>query len=233
MASVGEMIGKAAEPFLVYLTPANVSMGVAALLGFAGFVHALPGPLLKIQAKQMGMPGWFLMCAGLLMLGSSALYYLRPGEGLYAVSLCMGGAVATAAKMPDIMHRPGGMVFSNLTLAAALWASYKESGKLSAQTCVICAKCYLAGIAGRVFVPGNATLAKLLDSKKKEEPAPKPSEPEKKDAPAAAAQTGSTGSTTASAKPEEGAEKMPQKPDTSAGGARKRVASPVPPPLAK
>jgi len=235
---MSEMIGKLVETFKSYLTPANISMGVAALMGLAGFVHALPGPLLKMQAKLMGMPGWFIMCAGLLMLGTGALYYLRPGVGLYAVSLCMGGAVATAAKMPQVMHRPGGMVFSSLTLAAALWVSH-AGGELDAKTCIVCAVCYLGGIAGRVFVPNNAALAKLLakplgSGKEKEgQRAPKTSEQEKENAPVEATQKAGTGSTNASAKLSEVAEKMPEKTNTSTGGARKRVASPLPPPVTK
>merc|ERR1719401_907987 len=160
----------------------------------------------------MGIPSWFIMCAGLLMFGSGALYFLRPAEGLYAVSLCMGGAVATAANMPDIMHRPGGMVFSSMTLAAALWASYTENGQLSEQACLICFACYVAGIAGRVFVPGSATLAKVFASKGEDQAAattkaaaeaPKPASEQKDSAAKAATQPTES---------EPGSEKMPSKP---------------------
>merc|ERR1719436_1659344 len=106
------------------LTPTNISTGVFGMLALAGAVHAMPGSLLHRQAKELGMPAWFIMCAGLLMLGSAMVWLFVPSLGLYAVALCMGGAVATAAKMPDPMHRPGGIVCSSATLLAAIWAAH-------------------------------------------------------------------------------------------------------------
>merc|ERR1740139_885621 len=79
-----------------YMTPANVSMGVCGTLAITGCLHALPGPTLRLQAKHMGMPSWFILCAGLLMLCTAAAYFVNPGLGLYAVALCMGGAAAIA-----------------------------------------------------------------------------------------------------------------------------------------
>lgn len=195
----------------------NIARGVALLLVLAGIFHALPGPTLKLQAKEMGMPQWFIMCAGLLMLGSGTVYFFLPALGLYAVALCMGGAVATALKMPAVMHRPGGAVFSCLTLGAALWAAHAKAGSLSLTTYLICAVCYLAGILGRLFVPSSKQLAKLFAFL--EGP------------PAKSSKKGNEGA--AKAQP-----KNPKEPETvvdaakadasKAGGARKRAASPGP-----
>jgi len=136
---------------LAHITPTNVSMGVAIMLMSAGLVHALPGPMRKLQAEQMGMPAWFLFCAGLLMFSSGALHLLRPDVGLYGVALSMGGAVATAAKMPKVLHRPGGLLFSNATLGAALWAVWKPTGEVDLLTIALCVVCYLLGIVGRIL----------------------------------------------------------------------------------
>lgn len=147
--------------FAEYMTPANVALGVAAILTFSGLLHALPGPPCRMQAKAMGMPGWFLLCAGLLMAGSGVLYYLEPRAGLFAVSLCMGGAFATAAKMPKVMTRPGGMTFSTTFLGMAIWANNKQE-PLTRIAGAICAAAFIAGVAGRIYVPGNLRIAKLL-----------------------------------------------------------------------
>jgi len=192
-------------------------------LVFAGALHALPGPTLKIQAKQMGMPAWFLLCAGLLMLGSGVLYFLMPAVGLYAVALSMGGAVATAAKMPDVMHRPGGLVFSNATLGAALWVVYKETGEFPVVTSLaLCAVSYAFGVAGRVFVPANPLAIKLLGwlaAAEKEGAKKDESEKPKDEAKAGADGEKTTPTETAAA----GAKKKEE-----SGGARKRVSSPAP-----
>merc|ERR1719360_309254 len=74
----------------------------------------------------------------------------------------MGGAAATAANMPQMMQRPGGVVFSHATLAAALWASYVEAGPPTIPECALLTVCFLAGVAGRLFVPTNPTAIKLL-----------------------------------------------------------------------
>lgn len=192
------------------LTPANISMGVSALLVLSGVAHAIPGPTLKMQAKMLGMPAWFIMCAGFLMIFSGALYHAKYVEGIYAVSLCMGGALITAAKIPDPMHRPGGMIFSVLTLAATLWSHCQcaisfhsmtpqglrvdtpfhvacKASELTPQVSGICAVAFVAGMLGRVFVPGNVRLAKLFGSEeavkkeKKDDSAAKVSDPLKKD----------------------------------------------------
>jgi len=219
------------EPYKHHLTPSNVSLGLTALLGFAGFSHALPGFPARMQSKQMGIPGWFIICAGLLMLASSVLYHFRPSEGLFAVSLCMGGAFATAAKMPSMMHRPGGMVFSSLTLAAALWVHFAKHGELTQQVCGICGLCFVAGIVGRIFAPTNSLLVKMLQSsaaateekakgEKKEEKAKSDGKaaPKEEKAASGAAKTAAVTE----------AEKMPSKSESNAGGARKRVESPGP-----
>jgi len=238
-SKVQQLIALGVAQFELYrhlLTPDNVALGVVALLGFAGAMHALPGLPARMQAKQMGIPGWFIICAGLLMLGSSALYHLRPAEGLYAVSLCMGGAFATAAKMPSFMHRPGGMVFSCLTLAAALWVSFEKNGQLSTQVWATCAACFLAGIVGRIIAPTNPTLVKMLQREKAAEPEKKKAEtakPVEKGAPGKGDAAKVAGDVATAATPArlEG-QKMPSKSDANTGGARKRVESPAPRPQA-
>merc|ERR1711920_144058 len=82
------------------------------------------------------------------------------GLGLYAVALCMGGAVATAAKMPNPMHRPGGLVFSAATLLAAIWVAHGR--QMSMRSIVLVLMCAAAGIAGRLLVPTNPLAVRLL-----------------------------------------------------------------------
>jgi len=147
-----------------HLTSANVSLVVAAVLFAAGALHALPGPTLHRQAKEMDLPAWFIMCAGILMLGSSVTWFMSPALGVYAVALCMGGSVATAAKMPKPMQRPGGLVGSNATLAAAIWALHERMGGLTLVTGVMCSVAYIAGIAGRLYVPTHPLAIKLFGS---------------------------------------------------------------------
>jgi len=161
-----------------HLTVENISMGISALLAISGFLHAVPGPTLRIQARELGMPAWFIVCAGILMMGSSALYHLRPVEGLFAVCLCMGGTTSTAALLPSPMHRAGGALFSGLTLAAAFWVAsaeisfaanfLKEHNQLSIRStskdACLCVAAFCAGVAGRVFVPVHPKLVKLFSS---------------------------------------------------------------------
>lgn len=226
-----------AEPVLKHVTAFNISMGVSLLLVVSGLAHAIPGPSLKVQAKMLGMPGWFIMCAGLLMIASGAAFgcahyfgqlaYLRL-TSVYAVSLCMGGAFITAAKIPAPMHRPGGMVFSLLTLAATIWSHSKCAIKVKplnlVAKCVahprdfyiICAVAFVAGVLGRVFVPtlfgSEAAVGpkcmRFPEKEKKADDSTKVSVPVKKD----------------SLK----GEKMPEKTkDAEKSGARKRVDSPA------
>jgi len=142
-----------------YLTDANIAMGVSGTLALAGIVHALPGPTLKMQSEQMGMPQWFIACAGLLMIGSGAFYHVRPQEGIFAVSLCMGGAFATAANMPIAAHRPGGMCFSSMFLLSTFWVA---RASISLTMIVVVSVAFGAGVAGRVYVPGHPQIAKLF-----------------------------------------------------------------------
>jgi len=226
VAKLGEL-AVLAEPVLTHITPANVSMGVSGLLVFSGVAHAIPGPTLKMQAKVLGMPSWFIMCAGLLMIASGALYHLKYVEGIYAVSLCMGGAFMTAAKIPDPMHRPGGMMFSSLTLAATIWVHCRcaiivkplnvacKASALTNEFCGVVALTFVIGMLGRVFVPDNESLVALFGSEepvkkeeKKGDSSAKVSDPVKKDALKI--------------------EKMPDKTkDAEKTGARKRVDSPA------
>lgn len=233
---VGEL-AVLAEPLLKHVTAEHVSMGVSGMLVLSGVLHAIPGPTLKIQAKMLGMPAWFIMCAGLLMIASGAayhcahhfaqFYYLR-NNSVYAVSLCMGGAFITAAKIPVPMHRPGGMFFSLLTLAATLWSHSKCAIKVKplnvvanciaqpAEFSTICAVAFVAGVLGRVFVPTmfgsegtvGAKCMRFPEKEKKADNSAKVSVPVKKD----------------SLK----IEKMPDKTkDAEKTGARKRVDSPA------
>merc|ERR1740123_1705104 len=100
------------------------------------------------------------MCAGLLMLGSAAVWLFVPSIGLYAVAMCMGGAVATAAKLPSPMHRPGGLVFSTAMLLAAIWVVHGR--QMSMESIIMVPMCAAAGVAGRLFVPTYPLAVQLL-----------------------------------------------------------------------
>jgi hypothetical protein len=150
-------------------TPGNVKMFIIGVLSFAGVFHVIPGPLLKMQSEMMGIPQWFIFCAGLLMIGTAAIYhFVNDYYGVIALSVCMGGAGATAALMPKLLDRPGGMIFSSLTLLGGFWsyhATHIEAADIplwKLQVVQFCAAGYVFGVLGRLFVP------KLL---KKKEPA--------------------------------------------------------------
>jgi len=136
-----------------------IPMGVSGMLAFSGLLHALPGPTLKMQSKEMGMPQWFIMCAGLLMLTSGALYFLKPSVGIFAVAVCMGGSFATASKMPVPQMRPCGMAFSSLTLFATFWVI---RATLSLQVIGISTVAFVAGIAGRIYAIEHPLFVKHL-----------------------------------------------------------------------
>jgi len=239
-----------AEPYLTlaepYLTAENAALGVRGMLLTAGLMHAIPGPLLKLQSRLMGLPGWFIICAGLLMIGSATLYAFRPTEGLYAVGVCMGGAFATAALMPNFMHRPGGMIFSSFTLFAAFWAG--RPGCLEDKEAGLCVAAWLLGALGRIVVPRVEALNRLLSSERKaaappratdaatppaaEEAAPRaaggPAAPQ-----AAARKTSGTkanpGALTSEPTPTASPAQLAKaKAGSQGGGARRRVDSPAP-----
>jgi len=153
-----------AKPYVTHVTPSNVALGIAAVLMLSGLAHALPGPTLKMQEKAMKVPGRFLQCAGALMMMSGALYYSNPSTGIFAVSLCMGGAFATAAKMPG---GTGGMFFSSIFFTFALWsnAEIPELG-LSISDGVLCGVAFAAGIAGGVLAPHHRLMNKCIPVKK-------------------------------------------------------------------
>merc|ERR1719408_141216 len=130
--------------------PECTSTAIAVLLVLSGAVHVLPGPSLAMQARTCGVPAWFVFCAGMLMLCSGLLFLAVQPWGLAAVGFCMGGALATAAKMRAPLHRLGGCIFSSLTLAAAVWARWPAAETVLA---VAVGAAYLAGVAGRIFVP--------------------------------------------------------------------------------
>merc|ERR1712039_891820 len=113
------------------------------------------------------MGEWFIVCAGLLMMGSSLVYYLFPTMGLFAVSVCMGGAHATAWKMPVVLHRPGGIIFSSLTLLAAMWVEKHSKTYTCLQIACLCAVGFAMGIAGRVYGPTSSFFVKLTKGFKK------------------------------------------------------------------
>lgn len=135
------------------------------MLVSAGFFHVLPGPTLRIQSKQMGMPGWFIVCAGVLMICSGILHHFKPFEGLFAVCLCMGGTAATAAQLPGV-HSLGGLFFTNATLAAALWVAFASLTPPIAAGCVVA---FFAGVAGRVVVPTHPRFVKFFGGAAKKE----------------------------------------------------------------
>jgi hypothetical protein len=152
--------------------PMNVKYGIIAMLGLAGVSHVLPGPMLKMQSKLMGIPEWFIMCAGLLMICSSLVYYVFPTMGLFAVSVCMGGAFATAWKLPVVLHRPGGMIFSSLTLLASMWVEKNMMKYTWLQIACLCAFGFAVGFAGRVYAPTSpffVGLSKKFFKKAKDE----------------------------------------------------------------
>merc|ERR1719413_187325 len=119
------------------------------------------------------------------------------------------------------MHRPGGLVFSNATLVAAVWALHKQAGQVSALTVIICWLAYIAGIGGRLFVPTHPLAIKFLgtlggkarneDGGRKCGPSGKPG---KENSPANAGS------------PNRGDAKISEE---KKGNSRKRVASPEPP----
>jgi hypothetical protein len=131
-------------------TPECTSTAVAGLLVLSGAVHMLPGPSLAMQASTCGVPAWFVFCAGMLMLCSGLLFLAVQPWGLAAVGFCMGGAMATAAKIQAPLRRPGGCIFSSLTLAAAVWSRWPAMEPVLA---LAVGAAYLAGVAGRIFVP--------------------------------------------------------------------------------
>merc|ERR1719454_2693289 len=105
---------------MAYVTPANVQLGVSGLLVLAGIGHALPGSINTAQQNIFGFPGWFIICAGLLMLGTGIGNFFLPSLGLYFVSMCIGGSITTAIVMPSpVSQKPGGVIFSLATLVAA------------------------------------------------------------------------------------------------------------------
>merc|ERR1719210_2713437 len=118
-----------------------------------------------------------------------------------------------------MMHRPGGIFFSNATLCAALWVAHSEVGELSIITLVLCAVFYAMGIAGRLFVPTHSLAIKYLGSLVSVEKKEDPKEAEASEKPKEATQeeptqlTGEVASSGATG---------------PRSGARQRVASPVP-----
>merc|ERR1712224_313498 len=70
-----------------------------------------------------------------------------------------GGSFATASKMPVPQMRPGGMVFSSLTLFATFWVI---RATLSLQVIGISTVSFVAGIAGRIYAPEHPLFVKYL-----------------------------------------------------------------------
>jgi len=186
------------------ITPTNVHLGVAGLLVLAGIGHALPGGPNKAQQKIFDFPGWFIICAGLLMLGTGVGMFFLPHLGVYFVSMCIGGTVTTAIVMPSpVSQKPGGVIFSLATLAAAFWS---HPGALGAVDFAVCLATFAVGVAGVKFLPKNVKVNKMvkdLTGAKKDE---------KKDDKTAASSSSASG----------GAQK------TAAGKKAGRTASPAP-----
>jgi len=213
---------------LEHTTPSNASLGVVGVLAGAGLLHTMPGPSLRMQAEKMGLPAWFIVCAGLLMCSTSGLYWQEPSTGLYAVALCMGGAAATAVMMPNAMHRPGGLLFSSATLAAALWAGYKTTGELETASLLLCFAFYAWGVSGRLLAPTE--LPKLAQFVKAKLPAK-----QAKEAKFTKEDDKSETTTPAAQKDEEKSAKIEvaAKAAKEKVGARKRISSPAPVPPAQ
>jgi hypothetical protein len=143
---------------------------ISSELALAGLVHVLPGPTLKMQSDKMGLPQWFIFCAGLLMLVTALLRTIHPGIGIVLTCMCMGGAGATAWKMSSMFEKLPGVFISTITYLAAMWAKVE----VYQWTCLmpICVAFYLVGVAGRIHGPTNPTLIKVfanLFTKKKED----------------------------------------------------------------
>eukprot|EP00929_Paragymnodinium_shiwhaense_P113988 TRINITY_DN82299_c0_g1_i1.p1 TRINITY_DN82299_c0_g1~~TRINITY_DN82299_c0_g1_i1.p1 ORF type:complete len:206 (-),score=74.70 TRINITY_DN82299_c0_g1_i1:267-884(-) len=181
-----------------YVTPSNVNMGVAGLLVAAGVGHALPGEVNKMQVKIFAMPGWFIICAGLLMLGTGIGYFFLPGLGLYFVSMCMGGTITTAIVMPSpVAQKPGSIIFSLATLVAAMWSNHKASAPVGAVQVIGCLVTMALGVAGVLVLPKNEAVNKMIakeDKKKTDE------KKEEKKEPAAEKKTGDATQTAAGKK---------------------------------
>merc|ERR1719326_52194 len=107
-----------------------------------------------MQASTCGVPAWFVFCAGMLMLCSGLLFLAVQPWGLAAVGFCMGGALATAAKIPAprrlLVDVGLSCVLSSLTLAAAVWSRWPTMEPVLA---VAVGAAYLAGVAGRIIIP--------------------------------------------------------------------------------
>lgn len=208
---------------LTHLTAYNVSLGVSGLLALAGLVHAIPGPSLKMQAKQLGAPAYFIMAAGVLMMASAALFHVRPVEGLASVSFCMGGAAATALKMPaPLLMRLQSFVFSHVTLYAAYW-SFTQGHWVERYVIGLCAAGYVAGVIGRVV---------LADAFATEEEtkAAAPAEPATTTTAATAQPPATPAAAAGQAQPKAASTPSAASPAASpAGTARARVATPPPP----
>lgn len=162
-----------------YATPDNASMAVSGLLVLAGGIHAIPGPTLKMQAKQIGLPAWFILCAGLLMLGSGIGYHFLPAPGLFFVAACMGGSATTGLNMPPPMPHfifklcpYFSAAFSLKVLCLALWAN-NSTKSLEIGTVIGVAASFAFGVVGVLkHTLISSTACKLLGKKKdkKEEP---------------------------------------------------------------
>lgn len=192
------------EEVMAYVTPANVQLGVSGLLVLAGIGHALPGSINKAQQKMFGFPGWFIICAGLLMLGTGIGNFFLPSLGVYFVSMVIGGTITTAIVMPSKpIEKPGGILFSAGTLAAAVWA-YPAS-KLGAVDIAVCVVTFLCGVAGVKFLPKNVKVNKMVNdlTTKKEK------KEEKKPAPAAAKAKAGEATKTAAGKKSSGRTESP------------------------
>lgn len=157
-----ETVMKYVEPYMKYVTPYNVSLGVNGLLIMAGIGHGLPGKICQAQMKIFKFPGWFIICAGLLMLGTGIGSFVLPSLSIYFVSMVIGGTVTTGIVMPSpLAQKPGGVIFSLSTLAAAVWVHYKNYG-LTIVDVLICKATFACGVAGVVFLPTNQKINKMV-----------------------------------------------------------------------
>jgi hypothetical protein len=145
---------------MLSISSAFVDMCISGELALAGLFHVLPGPTLKMQSDKMGLPQWFIFCAGLLMLATALFRMVHPGIGIVLTCICMGGAGATARKMPTLIEKLPGMLISTFTFLAAVWAKLEVyPWKILLPICVVF---YLVGVAGRIHGPTNSTLIQLF-----------------------------------------------------------------------
>merc|ERR1712183_265426 len=89
-------------------------------------------------------------------------YFFLRDAGLFFVSMCMGGSVTAAARMPaHPVQRSGSMTFAMSTIAAAIWANTTAGHSvLTLRTVCLLVFTFICGVAGVVFLPDRLKLSR-------------------------------------------------------------------------